>query len=400
MDFNLTPEEEAFRKELRDWLAENMRELPKWYRQQDMLGPETDSDEYRKFSLWWHRKLYDAGYVGIAWPKEYGGRGATVMEQAIFNEEMAKARAPMPANVMGLAWVGPMMIAHGTEELRKRFLKKILTAEEMWCTLYSEPGSGSDLASVQTKAVEEGDEFVINGQKVWSSGAANSDWGVCLVRTDPDAYKHRGLSYLLVNMHDPGFTFRPIKQITGGAGFYETFIDNVRTPKTYILGEKNKGWYVVMGALEFERSQLGQTAAHENTMKELIRMVKKVERNGQPLSKDPLTRQRLAQLLIEVNIARYIGLRNLTTQLRGGRPGSEGVILPVFVAEWNQRLADFALQLHGQYGQLLKDSKYAVDEGRWAQGYIGARSSTIGGGTSEVRRNVIAMRVLGLPRSY
>ncbi len=400
MDFNFTPEEEAFRSKLRDWLSDNMKELPKWYRRRDLVSPEADSEEYRQFSLWWHRKLYNAGYVGIGWPKEYGGGDATVMEQAIFNEEMAKAGAPGPANAAGLSWVGPMIMANGSEELRNRFLNKILTAEEIWCTLYSEPGSGSDLASVQTKAVEEGDEFVINGQKVWSSGAANSDWGVCLVRTDPDAYKHRGLSYLLVNIHDPGFSFRPIKQITGGTGFYETFIDNVRTPRNYILGEKNKGWYVVMGALEFERSLLGQTAAHENTIKELIRMVKKLESNGQPVSKDPMARQRLAQLFIEVNIARYIGLRNLTTQLRGGRPGSEGVILPVFVAEWNQRMADFALQLWGPYGQLLPGSKRAADEGIWSQGYLSARGSTIGGGTSEVRRNVIAMRVLGLPRSY
>ena len=400
MDFNYTPEEEAFRKEIRDWLAENMRELPRWYGNPDLPSPEPDTEEYRQFTLWWHKKLYDAGYVGIAWPKEYGGRGVTVMEQAIFNEEMAKSGAPGAANAMGLSWVGPMIISNGTEEQKKRFLPKILTAEDMWCTLYSEPGAGSDLASVQTRAVEEGDEFVINGQKVWSSGATTSDWGVCLARTDPDAPKHRGLSYLMVNMHTPGISFRPLPNITGHTGFYETFLDDVRIPKHQIIGEKNKGWYVVMHALEFERSMLGQTTNQENTIRDLVRIVKTTKRNGQPLSKDPLIRQRLAQLYIEINVARYIGLRNLTTQLRGGRPGSEGVILPVFTAEFNQRMAEFAIQIWGPYGQLLKGSKYAIEQGRWSQGYLGARSSTIGGGTSEVRRNVIAHRVLGLPRSY
>jgi alkylation response protein AidB-like acyl-CoA dehydrogenase len=312
MDFNYTPEEEAFRKEVRDWLAENMKELPDWWGRTDIAGPETDSDEYREFSLWWHRKLHAAGYVGLAWPKEHGGRGATVIEQAIFNEEMAKHGAPGASNAMGVSWVGPMMLAHGTEEHRKRFLPKILSGEEMWCTLYSEPGAGSDLASVQTRAVEEGDEFVINGQKVWTSAGAHSDWGVCLARTDPDLPKHRGLSYLFFDMHSPGITLSPLPQITGHTGFYETFLDDVRIPKTQILGEKNMGWYVVMGALEFERSLLGQTAGYEKTVQELIKIVKTTERNGRPLSKDPIIRQKLAQLFIEVNVAKYIGIRTLT----------------------------------------------------------------------------------------
>jgi len=398
MDFNFSPEEEAFRKEIRDWLAENMRELPDWWGRTDVSGPDPDSEEYREFSLWWHRKLYNAGYVGLAWPKEHGGRGATVVEQAIFNEEMAKHDAPGPANAMGLNWVGPMMLSSGTDEHRKRYLPKILAAEELWCTLYSEPGAGSDLASVQTRAVEDGDEYIINGQKVWSSAAKHSDWGVLLARTDPDAPKHKGLSYLFVNMHSPGISLRPLKQITGHTGFYETFLDDVRIPKSQIIGEKNKGWYVVMGALEFERSMLGQTVGHENLLRELIRIVKTTERNGQPLSKDPVIRQRLAQLYIEVNVAKYIGLRNLTQQLRGGRPGSEGVVLPVFTAEFNQRMQDFAMQIQGPYCQLMQGSKHAIEQGKWALNYIRARSSTIGGGTSEVRRNIIAQRVLGLPR--
>ncbi len=406
MDFNYSPEEEAFRKEVRDWLAENMKELPEWWGRRDVTGPEPDSEEYNQFSLWWHRKLYDAGYVGIAWPKEYGGRGATLIEQVVFSEEMAKAGTPGSANIMGLAWVGPVIISYGTEEQKKRFLPKILTAEEIWCTLYSEPEAGSDLANVQTRAVEDGDDFVINGQKVWSSAAQQSDWGVLLARTDPDAPKHRGLSYLLVNMHSPGITLRPLRQITeitGGAGysaFCETFFDDVRIPKHQILGEKNKGWYVLMGALEFERSFLGESIGRENTIKSLIGVAKGTEHNGQSLSKDPLIRQRLAQFYIEVNILKYLGLRNLTQQLRGGRPGSEGVIIPLFAAEFEQRLQDFAMQVQGPYCQLITGSKYAIDQGRWQQSFIHARMQTIGGGTSEVRRNIIAQRVLGLPRSY
>ncbi len=399
MDFNYSPQEEAFREEVRDWLAENMKELPQWWGKPDVLAPSTDSDEYHQFSLWWHRKLYHAGYVGLAWPKEYGGRGATLMEQVVFDEEFARHGAPGPTNSMGLGWVGGSMITHGTEEQKKRFLPKILSAEEWWCTLYSEPANGSDMANAQTRAVEDGDDFVVNGQKVWTSGAQYADWGVLLVRTDPEARKHRGLSYLILSMRTPGITIRPLVQLTGNAGFNEVFFDDVRIPKHQILGEKNSGWYVAAGALEFERLVTG-SVERENTLKTITRMTKESTRNGQPLSQDPQIRQKLAQFYIEASILKYMGMRQLTQRLRQGQPGPEGAVAAVFQAEYGLRLQDFVMQILGPYGQLVRGSKHAIEHGRWVSSYLGARGMCIGGGTLEIRRNIIAMRVLGLPRSY
>jgi len=400
MDFNYSPEEEAFRKEVRDWLEENMQELPKWYGNPDVPGPESDSEESHQFTIWWHRKLYDAGYVGLPWPKEYGGRGATVMEQVVFNEELAKHRAPGPTNVIGIGWCGPTIMAVGTEEQKKRFLHKILTAEDIWCQAFSEPEAGSDLAGIQTRAVRDGDDYIINGQKVWTSGARWADWAILLTKTDLEAPRHRGMSYFLLDMHTPGVTVRPLKQITGGSDFNELFLDDVRIPASLMVGEENKGWYVAMGTLDFERSGAGASISRENNIKDIIRMAKKMERNGQPLSKDPEIRQKLAQFYIEVNVARYLGLRNLTHQLRGERPGPEGAVGHVFDAEFNLRLQDFMTQLLGPYHQLLKGSKYAVNQGRWASSWIGMRGTTIGTGTLEIQKNVIAQRALGLPRSY
>jgi len=400
MDFNYTPEEEAFREEVKDWLAENMKELPRWWANPEVLGPEIDSDEHREFNIWWHRKLNDAGFVGITWPREYGGRGGTVMEQVVFYEEIAKHRAPGPFNGHALGWAGPVMLAVGTEEQKKRFIPKILNCDEIWCTLYSEPEAGSDMAAVQTRAVEDGDDFVVNGQKVWTSGGHYSDWAVLLCRTDPDAPKHRGLSYLLVDMHSPGITVRPLVNITGSHEFNETFLDDVRIPKHQILGEKNKGWYVAAAALEFERSGAGASVQRENAVRDLIKIAKETERDGQPLSLNPLIRQKLAQFYIEINISKYMDLRGLTNLLRTGRPGSEGVISQLFGVEFNQRLQLFAMEVLGPYSQLMRDSKYAIEHGKWQYSFLRSRGNSIETGTPEIKRNIIGMRVLGLPRSY
>jgi alkylation response protein AidB-like acyl-CoA dehydrogenase len=215
MDFLYTTEQEAFRDELKQWLTENMKELPDWYGNRDLSGPHVDSKEYEDFAIWWHKKLFNAGFVGITWPKEYGGRGGTIMEQVIFYEEIAKHRAPGLTNVHGIGWCGPAILAHGTEEQKKRFLPKILSADEIWATFYSEPEAGSDMANVQTLAQAEDNEWVVNGQKVWSSGAHQADWAVLLVRTDPEARKHRGISYLFLDMKTPGIDVRPLVNITG-----------------------------------------------------------------------------------------------------------------------------------------------------------------------------------------
>jgi len=400
MDFNYLPEEEAFRQEVKDWLGENMKELPAWWGRRDIYGPETDSDEFRQFQIWWHRKLNDAGYIGITWPKEYGGRGGTLMQENIFYDELAKQRAPFPFNVHGTGWVGPALLMLGTEDQKRRFLPKILSAEEIWCTLYSEPEAGSDMASVQTRAVEDGDDLVVNGQKVWTSGGHYADWAVLLCRTDPDAPKHRGLSYVMVDMHSPGITLRPLVQITGHAEFNETFLDDVRIPQNQIMGEKNKGWYVAMGAMEFERSLAGGSVQRENAINDIIEIAKQMERGGQPLSKDPLIRQKLAQFYIEANIFKYLELRSLTNRLRTGSPGIAGIVSHVPAVEHGQRLQDFAMQLLGPYNQLTRGSKYAFELGRWPYSFLLARGMSIATGTPEIQKNVIAVRGLGLPRSY
>jgi len=393
MDFSYSPQEEAFREEIKDWLAENMKELPKWWLDRSLKRPEIDSEEYHQFSIWWHRKLYDAGFVGISWPKEYSGRGATLMEQVVFGEELAKHRAPGPTNAIGIGWCGPTIISHGTEEQKKRFLEPMLKAEEIWCQGFSEPEAGSDMANVQMRAVDDGDDYIVNGQKVWTSGGHYSDWAILLARTDPDAPKHRGISYFLLDMQSPGVTVRPLRQITGHSEFNETFLDNVRIPKTMRVGEENQGWYIAMGTLEFERSGIGAAIGRENTIMDLIEVTKEMKR-----SKDPIVRQKMAQMFIDGMAIRYTGLRALTKQLRGERPGPESAVMSHFGMELNQRIQDFAMQVQGPYSRLVRDSKYAIDDGSWQYSFLRSRGNTIETGTSEIKRNVLAQRVLGLPR--
>ena len=393
MDFLYTPEQESFRDELKQWLAVNMKELPDWYGNRDIPGPGVDSKESADFGIWWHRKLFDAGFVGITWPKKYGGRGGTIMEQVIFYEEIAKHRAPGLTNGHGIGWVGPAFLAHGTEEQKQRFVPKILSAEEIWCTFYSEPEAGSDMANVQTLAIADGNQWVANGQKVWNSGAHEADWGVLLARTDPEARKHRGMSYLFVDMKTPGIDVRPLRNITGTVEFNETFFDDVRFPLDQIIGEVNMGWYVAAGALEYERSSAGAAIARENSVKDLMGLAKEMGRN-----EDPAVRQKISQLYVEMMVLKYMALRNLTHELREGRPGPQGAVSSVFSMEFNQRLQDLAMAIQGPYSRLTGNSKHVVDNGRWQFGFLRSRGNTIETGTSEIKRNIIAQRVLGLPR--
>ena len=395
MDFSLSPEEEAFKKEVNDWLDENMKDLPDWYVRNDGSGPEPESEESLAFSREWHKKLYAAGFVGIAWPKEYGGRGATLMEQVIFNEEMAKRRAPMGAGGLGVGWAGPTIIAAGTEEQKKRFLPKILSGEEQWCQGFSEPGAGSDLKNIQTRAVEDGDYYVVNGQKVWTTGGMRADWAILLARTnfDPEIPKQRGISYFLLDMHAPGVTVRPLREMTGYALFGETFLDDVRIHKSLMVGEKDRGFYISMGTLEFERSNSSSAVNLVTTINELIALARKMERNA-----DPVTRQKIAQFYIEANVAKYIGLRALTRQLRGMTPGPESAVGSALTQEMAQRMQDFAMYLQGPYSRLVRDSKHSIKNGSWQRSFLNSRGNTIATGTSEVKRNIIAQRTLGLPR--
>jgi alkylation response protein AidB-like acyl-CoA dehydrogenase len=395
MDFSLTPEEEAFKKEVNDWLDENMKDLPDWYIRNDGSGPEPESEEQLAFSREWHKKLYAAGFVGIAWPKEYGGRGATIMEQVIFNEEMAKRRAPMGAGGLGVGWAGPTIIAAGTEEQKKRFLPKILSGEEVWCQGFSEPGAGSDLKNIQTRAVEDGDYYVVNGQKVWTTGGMRADWAILLARTnfDPDIPKQRGISYFLLDMHAPGVTVRPLREMTGYALFGETFLEDVRIHKSLMVGEKDRGFYISMGTLEFERSNSSSAVNLLTSINELIALARSMQRNT-----DPVTRQKIAQFYIEANVAKYIGLRALTRQIRGMTPGPESAVGSALTQEMAQRMQDFAMYVQGPYSRLVRDSKYAIKNGSWQRSFLNSRGNTIATGTSEVKRNIIAQRTLGLPR--
>jgi len=375
-----------------------MKEIRQWIG--DGPEPEMGSDEADRFNKWWHKKLYDAGYVGIAWPKEYGGRGATLMEQTVFNQEMARHRAPAGVGGLGIGWAGPTIITSGSEEQKKQFLPRILSGEDVWCQAFSEPEAGSDMANCQTRAVEDGDDYVVNGQKVWTTGGMKADWAILLAKTDfnPDTPRHQTFSYFLMDMHAPGVTVLPLRDITGYSVFGETFLEDVRIPKSLMVGEKNKGWYISMSTLEFERSNSSSAMRQETTVRNLIDLVKKMNREGKPLSEDTSVRQKLAQFYIEASVGKYIGMRALTRQLRGLTPGPESSVGSLFSVESGQRLQDFAMSLQGPYSRLIRGSKYSVDNGAWQRSFLSARSSSIMTGSSEIKRNLIAQRTLGLPR--
>jgi alkylation response protein AidB-like acyl-CoA dehydrogenase len=393
MDFTYSPAEEKFRQEVRSWLDANLPEDLREGRDEELAHNER-WERHRA----WHKKLYDGGWVGIWWPKEYGGRGASVIEQVIFNEELARSGAPAGVNMNGITLLGPTLMHWGTEEQKQRFLPKILPAEEIWCQGYSEPGSGSDLASLQTRAVEDGDYFVVNGQKVWTSQAQHSDWCFLLVRTDPAAPKHQGISYILVDMHSPGVTVRPLVQITGDAEFNEVFFEDVRVPKKNLVGELNRGWMVAITTLMFERVATGGYFRFEKTLPQLIDLARRMELDGRPALEDTSVRQQLAQFAIEAEALKYNELRGLTRRLKGQPPGPEGSLSKITTTELNLRIANFAMELLGPYAILEKGSPFAIDRARWSHRMLGARAGTIAAGTNEIQRGIIGERVLGLPK--
>lgn len=389
MDLSYSPAEERFRGELRTWLEQNPPDPE----------PE-DLDQWVAYGKAWQRKLYEAGWCGIAWPKEYGGRGATLIEQVIFQEEMARSRAPLLINLAGLTMGGPVLIAHGTEEQKHRHLKKILAAEEIWCQGFSEPNAGSDLAALKTRAELHGDEFIVNGQKVWTSFARYADWCMLLVRTDPNAPKHRGITFLLVDMHSPGVTVRPLKQINGADDFNEVFFEDVRVPRANVIGQINSGWDIAITTLMHERATLTFSRQLQSriALTDMISFARGWHRHGQPALCDPLVRQQVAQAVIESSAIRYTAYRSITKTLRGGIPGPEGSIEKLFWSEMYQRQLETALAIEGPYAQLVKDSPRVPDDGQWPSLFLYSRGRTIAAGSSEIQRNIIAERVLGLPR--
>ncbi|HEY2461805.1 MAG TPA: acyl-CoA dehydrogenase [Candidatus Acidoferrum sp.] len=395
MDLNLTAEERAFRDELRTWLAAN---TPK-----DWEKRRGDSLEERfEFLRAWQRKLFDGGWAGISWPKEYGGRGANLMQQVIFWEEMARAGAPQMANVLGLGLIGPTIIAFGTQAQKKRYLSKILSAEEIWCHGFSEPNAGSDLAGLQTEARLDGDHYVVNGQKVWTSYGWAGDWCELVVRTDATAPKHKGLTVLLVDMKTPGVEVRPLRQMTGETEFNELFFRDARVPVENVVGKVNQGWDVAIGTLMHERGSFGAglQIIYRRNMDRLIELARAMKRNGRSAAKNPIIRQKLAQCYAEIEIMRLNQMRAFSRINATGVPGPEGSIQKIFWSELNQRFQQIAQEVLGPYGQLESGTEYALDDGAWAYGYLRARGNTIEAGTSEIQRNIIGHFVLGLPRSY
>ncbi len=385
MDLRDTPEEAAFRSELRAWLDENLPEELRGHRggSARFEGPEMRA---------WSRALHEAGYAGLTWPKEYGGAGAPYTFQGIFLEEMARAEAPPHVGVIGLGMAGPTIMAHGTEEQKARYLAPILSADEIWCQGFSEPGAGSDLAGVRTSARLEDGRFVVNGQKVWSSFAHIADWCILLTRSDPESTRHAGLTYLIVDMHAPGVEVRPLRQITGESEFNEIFLTDVQVPVENLLGEVGGGWQVAMTTLLHERGTLGFAlqAALEVQVRKLVAVAR--DRGA-----DPLQRDRIAREWCELQALRYTNYRALSQLVKTGIPGPEGSISKLVWSEANQRVTKLALELLGPDAALWDgNAPYA---GYWQYQQLRSRGNTIEAGTSEILRNIVAERVLGLPRS-
>jgi alkylation response protein AidB-like acyl-CoA dehydrogenase len=378
MDLTFSQPETAFRDELRAWLAENHP------------GTEPGGEEDQRYA-WrrdFQRRLADGGWAAVHWPREYGGRGATLTQSAIFFEELGRSGAPLPANVLGLLLAGPTIMTWGTDEQKDRYLTPILTAEEIWCQGFSEPDAGSDLASLKTRAVQDGDEWVITGQKVWTSGAQYSKWCMLVARTDPEAPKHKGLTYFMMDMEQEGVQIRPLRQITGEPEFNELFLDEARVPSENVLGGRGNGWKVALTTLMNERA--GLAFFLQVRMRQLLdRVIEEAARGG--LLEDPVTADRLGELYMRGEILRLTAYRGLTTIQKYGQPGPEGSLTKWMWSETNQQLTQFAADLLGPRALRAGDP--------WAYELLRARGNSIEGGTTEVLKNIVAERVLGLPKS-
>jgi alkylation response protein AidB-like acyl-CoA dehydrogenase len=394
MDLTYAPEDLEFRDRTRRWLEAN---VPR--------GELRTREERRA----WHGHLYDAGYIGMGWPREYGGQTARPMTQAIAADEMARINAPAPMNNLGISIVGPTIIVHGTEAQKQRYLKKILTADELWCQLYSEPNAGSDLASLRTSAVDAGDHFVVNGQKIWTSGGPIADWGLLLARTDPSVSKHKGISCFLLHMRQPGVEVRPLKQITGSAEFSEVFMTDARAEKTDLIGQLGQGWAIAQTTLSYERggNSLARVTRYAAAFHQLLRAVQRLRRGGRPLADDPVVRNKLGRIFTELEVQRYAALRVLSALDRGESLGAASSITKLAYSEFEKRFQETALEILGPLGQLsaglpdefhLDVDSSTGERGTWAYTFLWSRAGTIYAGSSEIQKNVIGERVLGLPK--
>ena len=399
MDFGDAPHEAAFRKEVRQVIQQ---ELPEGLARKGgggaMFGGGSgrfSSPDYWKLLGGWLKKLEARGWIAPAWPTEYGGAGLSVIEQFILNHELAMAGAPRSPNVIGLGWVGATLILYGTDEQKKKHLPPILKSQAFWCQGFSEPEAGSDLANVQTRAIRDGDDYIVNGQKIWTSGAHAAQWMILLARTDPEAPKHKGISYFLLDMKSPGITVRPLVNMAGSHDFNEVFFDNVRIPKENLVGEENRGWYIGTATLDFERSGIATGVNHNLTVQDFVRHVREAKNGG---AIDPLIRYELADRAIEASVELMLNHQVIGVQARGMVPSNEASVAKLYSTELDQRIAATGLKMLGLHGQLLKDSPHTIMNGRMPSMYMYATTSTVGGGTSEVQRNIISQRGLGMPR--
>ena len=394
MDFNDTPEEAKFRAEARAWLEANAERLKPGERNPGIEG-RTEPGAIKRAQTWQAKKA-DAGWACITWPKEYGGRGATPIQSVIWNQEETHYKVPPSVFAIGQGMLGPTIMVHGNEEQKQRYLRPMLRGEEIWCQLFSEPSAGSDLAGLRTSAVRDGDDWVINGQKIWTTGAQYCKWGMIVTRTDAIAEKHRGITYFIVDMKSPGIEIRPIKQINGLSGFNEVFFTDVRVPDKNRIGAVNEGWRGAITTLMNERASIGGGTGGGPDFNDLVQLAKEVRWNGHSAFEDDAVRQRLARFYIRLKGLQYTGYRSQTALSRGTTPGPESSIGKLVGAPLRQEMASFAMEIEGAAGALI-DRDAAPEEGVWQQMYLGTPGLRIAGGTDEILRNIIAERVLGLP---
>ncbi|MCH8345951.1 MAG: acyl-CoA dehydrogenase family protein [Chloroflexi bacterium] len=392
MEFRFTPEQEVLRQQLREFFKQ---ELPD---DRQLSEDEVGSEEEWQFLRQFQKKLASRGWLVPHWPKQYGGADLGIMEQVIMREETAYHRAPL-LDIFGVNMLGPVLMMFGSEEQKREYLPGIASAEVTWCQGYSEPEAGSDLASLQTRAVRDGDDYVINGQKIWTTNAHRAEWMFMLARTDPEAPKHKGISFLIAPMSSPGITVQPLINMTDRHGFNEVFFEDVRVPAKGLVGEENRGWYVGAALLDFERSSIGNAAASRRSLDELVRYCREESGNGKPLIGEAIVRNRLAEIAIETEMARFLSYRVASIQARGEVPNMEASVAKVYNSELSQRLAGTGVEIMGLYGQVRPESKkWARLRGEFTMSYMMTLGISIAGGTSEIMRNIIAQRGLGLPR--
>jgi acyl-CoA dehydrogenase len=398
MDFGDTPETAAFRAECHAWFAANVapRRADAGNGVLGVLNVDLDSDESLARARDYQRRAADDGWAAVSWPRRYGGRDATFVEQVVFGDEASKFEVPDHVFRIGTTMGGPTVVTHGTDAQRERWLPPLLTGEEIWCQLFSEPGAGSDLAGLRTSAVRDGDEWIVNGQKVWSSGAHYSKRGMLLTRTDPDVPKHAGITYFLVDMESPGIEVRPLRQMTGGAHFNEVFFTHVRIPDTDRLGDTNNGWRVAQTTLLNERASIAELIGGVNAALPLAELAREATQAGRAGTDDPLVRQELARTYAQAEILRYIGMRIVSAFSRGAFPGPEASIAKLAMAELLRSASNLALGLLGPAACAPAEGDHVGDA--WISGFLAAPAVRIAGGSDEVQRNIIGERVLGLPK--